>query len=78
MKIENIDNGNDFDFGKTSAEYAKYRDIYPKELYDKLYEIGIGKLDIDIIDRVFEENKRQLSGITLPAKGLRLVEVKFE
>ena len=43
-----------------------------------LYEIGIGKLDIDIIDRVFEENKRQLSGITLPAKGLRLVEVKFE
>ena len=43
-----------------------------------LYEIGIGKLDIDIIDRVFGENKRQLSGITLPAKGLRLVEVKFE
>lgn len=42
MKIENIDNGNAFDFGKTSAEYAKYRDIYPKELYDKLYEIGIG------------------------------------
>lgn len=42
MKIENIDNGNAFDFGKTSAEYAKYRDIYPKELYEKLYEIGIG------------------------------------
>ena len=43
-----------------------------------LYEIGIGKLDIQIIDRVFEEKKRQLSGITLPAKGLRLVDVKFE
>ena len=42
MRIENIDNGNSFDFGKTSAEYAKYRDIYPKGLYDKLYEIGIG------------------------------------
>lgn len=42
MKIENIDYGNAFDFGKTSAEYAKYRDIYPKELYDKLYEIGVG------------------------------------
>lgn len=42
MKIETIDNGNAFDFGKTSAEYAKYRYIYPKELYDKLYEIGIG------------------------------------
>lgn len=43
-----------------------------------LYEIGIGKLDINVIDRVFEENKRQLSGITLPARGLRLVEVNFE
>ncbi|MBQ2964008.1 MAG: class I SAM-dependent methyltransferase [Clostridia bacterium] len=42
MKIENIDNGNTFDFGKTSAEYAKYRDIYPKELYHRLYELGVG------------------------------------
>lgn len=43
-----------------------------------LYEIGIGKRDIDIINKVFQENKRALSGATLPAKGLRLVEVKFE
>lgn len=43
MKFENIDNGNAFDFGKTSAEYAKYRDIYPKELYEKLYDLGIGR-----------------------------------
>lgn len=42
MKIANIDNGNAFDFGKTSAEYAKFRDIYPKELYERLYKIGIG------------------------------------
>lgn len=41
MKFKNIDNGNEFDFGKTSAEYAKYRDIYPKELYEKLYDLGI-------------------------------------
>ena len=38
-----VDNGQNFDFGKTSTEYAKYRDIYPKELYDRLYAIGIGK-----------------------------------
>lgn len=50
MKIENIDNGNAFDFGKISAEYAKYRDIYPKELYDKLYEIGIGQKDCSWLD----------------------------
>ncbi len=43
MKLKNIDNGNAFDFGKTSAEYAKYRDIYPKALYGKLYEIGVGR-----------------------------------
>lgn len=37
-----IDEGQKFDFGKTSKYYAKYRDIYPEELFDKLYEIGIG------------------------------------
>lgn len=42
LKFNNIDNGNEFDFGKTSVEYAKYRDIYPKELYNKLYKLGIG------------------------------------
>ena len=50
MKIDNIDNGNAFDFGKTSAEYAKYRDIYPKELYDKLYQIGVGQKDCSWLD----------------------------
>ena len=42
MNKNMIDNGIDFDFGKTSKEYAKFRDIYPKELYQKLYEIGVG------------------------------------
>ena len=37
-----IDHGQDFDFGKTSGDYAKYRDIYPKELYEKLYSLGVG------------------------------------
>lgn len=43
IKDKRIDNGQSFDFGKTSAEYARYRDIYPKELYDKLYALGVGK-----------------------------------
>ena len=38
-----VDDGQKFDFGKTSKEYGKYRDIYPKEFFDKLYELGIGK-----------------------------------
>lgn len=50
MKFDKIDNGNSFDFGKTSVEYAKYRDIYPKELYEKLYEIGVGHKDCSWLD----------------------------
>jgi len=42
LKFNNIDNGNEFDFGKTSVEYAKFRNIYPKELYEKLYKLGVG------------------------------------
>ena len=32
----NIDNGKAFDWGKTSVDYAKFRDIYPQEFYDKI------------------------------------------
>lgn len=37
-----VDDGQKFDFGNTSREYAKYRDIYPEELFERLHEIGIG------------------------------------
>ena len=33
---EKIDGGKAFDWGKTSSDYAKYRDIYPKEFYEKV------------------------------------------
>lgn len=33
---KNIDNGKAFDWGEVSKEYVKYRDIYPKEFYDKI------------------------------------------
>lgn len=38
MKIidKDIDGGKAFDWGKTSKDYAKFRDIYPKEFYDKI------------------------------------------
>ncbi|MDE6473749.1 MAG: class I SAM-dependent methyltransferase [Clostridia bacterium] len=38
MKKLHIDSGKDFDFGRTSEYYAKYRDIYPQEFYDKLLQ----------------------------------------
>lgn len=43
MKITDsrIDNGKEFDWGLTSKDYAKYRDIYPKSFYDKIIERGL-------------------------------------
>lgn len=40
MKIinKNIDSGTPFDWGKTSLDYAKFRDIYPKEFYQKIID----------------------------------------
>ena len=50
MKLENIDRGNEFDFGRTSANYAIYRDIYPQSMYDKLISFGIGRGGQRILD----------------------------
>lgn len=35
---KNLDGGKAFDWGKTSADYAKFRDIYPQEFYNKILE----------------------------------------
>lgn len=43
MQIAGIDNGGSFDFGRTTEAYARYRDVYPPELYDKLRALGVGK-----------------------------------
>ncbi len=40
IKDKNIDGGKAFDFGRTSADYAKYRDIYPQEFYDRFIARG--------------------------------------
>lgn len=41
MNNKNIDNGNTFDWGLTSADYARFRDIYPPALYEKLRALGV-------------------------------------
>jgi len=38
---KDIDGGKAFDWGKTSENYAKYRDIYPQEFYSCLTERGL-------------------------------------
>ena len=43
IKDDRIDSGKAFDWGKTSREYAKYRDIYPEEFYD----VGVKRFPTD-------------------------------
>ena len=50
MKHHGIDSGQEFDFGRTSEVYARYRDIYPQTMYDKLTAAGIGKEGQSILD----------------------------
>ncbi len=37
----NIDHGKAFDWGLASADYARYRDIYPEEFYRKILSLGL-------------------------------------
>jgi ubiquinone/menaquinone biosynthesis C-methylase UbiE len=46
----NIDNGKEYDWGNTSLDYARYRDIYPDSLFKKLQAIGIGNSSQTIVD----------------------------
>ena len=41
IKDDRIDSGKAFDWGKTSREYAKYRDIYPEKFYQKIVDRGL-------------------------------------
>ena len=50
MIIQNIDKGRPFDWGKTSEDYAKYRDIYPQEFYDYILKLGLCKDGQSVLD----------------------------
>lgn len=41
MINEQIDGGKAFDWGRTSADYAKFRDIYPEEFYERIVKRGL-------------------------------------
>lgn len=45
-----IDDGKAFDWGRTSEEYAKYRDIYPEEFYKKIIDRGLCKDGQNVLD----------------------------
>ena len=41
IRDERIDAGQAFDWGKTSGDYVKYRDVYPEIFYKKIVERGL-------------------------------------
>lgn len=45
-----IDNGKPFDWGRASSDYAKYRDIYPEEFYQKILSFGLCKDGQKVLD----------------------------
>ena len=50
MRIQTIDNNNEFDWGLTSSDYGKYRPGYSEEFYDLLGATGIGIQNQYILD----------------------------
>lgn len=48
--LQEIDNGEFFDFGRVSEIYGQYRDIYPESMYNFLRENGIGLKGQKILD----------------------------
>ena len=50
MEMNHVDHGKAFDWGRSSADYAKYRDIYPASFYEKLREAGIGLPGQHVLD----------------------------
>ena len=47
---QRIDGGKAFDWGRTSEDYAKYRDIYPKEFYEKILKRGLCTQGQQVLD----------------------------
>ena len=50
IKDERIDGGKAFDWGRTSGDYARFRDIYPTEFYEKIAACGIGISGQSVLD----------------------------
>lgn len=50
MRLNHIDKGNAFDWGKASNDYAKYRDIYPDIFYRKIVDLGLCTKGQSVLD----------------------------
>jgi len=50
MIHKKIDHGRPFDWGKTSGDYAQFRDIYPELFYQKIIRLGLCLKGQNVLD----------------------------
>ena len=87
MELNGIDNGRAFDFGKTAAHYAAYRDIYPAELYKRLRALGVAAdgtawLDLGTGTGVLPKNlfnpKARITGADISAEQIAFAKAEAD
>ena len=63
MTNTRIDAGKQFDFGRTSKNYARFRDIYPRDFYEKIASRGlIQKVLKDFVENPLAYNLSEMCG----------------
>ncbi len=87
MKKTNIDNEREFDWGKTSQDYAAYRSGYPESFYEVLAALGIGRPGQRILDlgtgtgvlaRAFAKRGAAVTGVDIAANQIEAAKALAE
>ncbi len=80
MKIESIDKNSEFNWGKASGDYSKYRPGYPESFYELMADLGIGIPGQHILDlgtgtgvlaRAFAIRGAVVTGIDISSEQIR-------
>ena len=81
--LDNIDDGKPFDWGLTSQDYGKYRDIYPSSYFQNLRELGIHSSGVSLLDigtgtgvlpRGLYQAGMRVSGIDISAEQITVAQ----
>ncbi|MDP9130810.1 MAG: class I SAM-dependent methyltransferase [Candidatus Binatota bacterium] len=81
MRLKTIDNEREFDWGKTSHDYAEHRYGYPDSFYDVLTALGVGRPEQAILDlgtgtgvlaRAFAKRGGRVTGIDIAANQIAM------
>ncbi len=79
MKLRHIDNNREFDWGRTSEDYGRFRAGYPEEFYDLLAALGVGVPGQRILDlgtgtavlaRAFARRKAHVTAMDISAEQI--------